>query len=80
MLESPQEARNLDYDRYAKAILSALLKLEMEEPDLSDIWVFTSIPEDLIRELLEKGLVNIPDNVRRIKDNRRRRILYERKE
>ncbi len=70
----------MDYDRYAKAILSALLKLEMEEPDLSDIWVFTSIPEDLIRELLEKGLVNIPDNVRRIKDNRRRRILYERKE
>jgi len=70
----------LDYDRYAKAILSALLKLEMEEPDLSDIWVFTSIPEDLIRELLGKGLVNVPDNVRRIKDNRRRRILYERKE
>jgi len=70
----------LDYNRYAKAISSALLKLEMEEPDLSDIWVFTSIPEDLIRELLEKGLVNIPDNVRRIKDNRRRRILYERKE
>lgn len=70
----------MDYDRYAKAIFSALVKLEMEEPDLSDIWVFTSIPEDLIRELLEKGLVNVPDNVRRIRDKRRRRILYKRKE
>ncbi|HCZ06303.1 MAG: hypothetical protein PWP37_248 [Thermotogota bacterium] len=70
----------MDYVRYAKAVSTALTEIKIEEPDISDIWIVTSIPEDLIRELFEKGMVDVPDNIRKIVDRRKHRTLYERKD
>jgi len=69
----------VEYERYARAITSALTKVEDKEVSILDIWILTSIPEDLIRELFEKNMVKVPDNIVRIVDNRRKnKVVYER--
>lgn len=67
------ESSDFDYRRYAEAIESALKKVPVKNREVSihAIHLETSLPYDLIEELLEKEKINFPDNVDRIVDHER---------
>jgi len=57
-------------DRFAKAVENVLRRFEekgFEEVDIYDVWIETSIPMDLIEEVIRKNMVDIPSNIREVK-------------
>lgn len=71
-------------DIFKKAIESAVLKCPVRNQDkvfLSDLWFVTSLPQDLITEVLEKfrDTFEFPEDIHVIWDDKRRKKLWERK-
>lgn len=62
----------VDRERYKRAIEKVLPELPVENGaiDIDSIWVETSLPRDLIVELIRDGL-ELPTNVKRIVAKRR---------
>ena len=57
-------------ERFAKAVENVLKRFEekgFEVVDVYDIWIETSIPMDLIEEVIEKHLVEVPSSIREVK-------------
>ncbi|OAA29183.1 hypothetical protein AT15_04115 [Kosmotoga arenicorallina S304] len=64
-----------------KGIASALQKAPIRSAEriyLSDLWVITSLPEDLIIEVLSKNIFELPEGVKCVIDDRHRkkRVIY----
>lgn len=56
-------------EKYVKAIQSAIEQAPVkkgESVDVSDLWVITSLPTDLIIECLKSFNIKIPSNIRSI--------------
>ncbi len=72
----------MDYTRYAKAIEKAVnnivIKMEKSEIGLDEIWIETSIPEDLIIEVIENHPVEFPSVLKLITS--RKGIIWKRKD
>ncbi|AEH50918.1 hypothetical protein [Pseudothermotoga thermarum] len=72
----------MDYARYIKAIERAVnniaTKMEKTEISIDEIWIETSIPEDLIVELIQNFPVEFPPNVTLITS--KKGIVWKRKE
>lgn len=59
----------MDIEKYARAIEKCLVQMvqrEMSVVDVSEIWIDTSIPEDLIIEIIKTSQLNIPLEVQTI--------------
>ncbi|MCD6450437.1 MAG: hypothetical protein J7L34_08030 [Thermotogaceae bacterium] len=57
-------------ERFAKAIENILRRFEekgYDVVDVYDIWIESSIPMDLIEEVIGKDMVNIPPSIEEIK-------------
>ncbi len=57
-------------DSFSKALSNVLKRYQdrgIEVIDIKDIWIDTSIPEDLMVELLRSGKVEVPDGIMEIK-------------
>ena len=72
-------------ERYRKAIESSLQKAPVRTGEriyLTDLWAVTYIPEEIIIEILSSCEVKLPEEVRCIVDDRRKkkRVLYGEKE
>jgi hypothetical protein len=73
ILEKNRES-NEDMEKYIKAIESSLFKVPIREEGsiyLSDIWLVTSLPRDLIIEVLKNYHVEMPENVKIIVDGKK---------
>ncbi len=55
-------------ESYKKAIEETLLEIPVKDGsvDLNSIWVETSLPKDLIREIIESGQIKFPKNVKKV--------------
>ncbi|ABQ46896.1 MAG: Uncharacterized protein XD64_0218 [Thermotoga sp. 47_83] len=63
----------MDKEKYVKGIEKALQKIAVRElkiVDISEIWIETALPKDLIIEILKEGKLNIPSGIETIKDGR----------
>ena len=57
-------------DSFSKALSNVLRRYSergIEVVDIKDLWIDTSIPEDLMMELLKSGSVEVPDGILEIK-------------
>lgn len=57
-------------ESFSKAIANVLKRYSergMKVVDIKEIWIDTSIPEDLMIELLKKNEVEVPDGILEIK-------------
>ncbi|WP_041081429.1 hypothetical protein [Thermotoga profunda] len=69
------------YERYAKAIekvLGGIVQREHYDVDISEIWIETSIPQDLIIEIIEKIPLQLPETLHSITLGDK--ILWKRKD
>lgn len=67
---------------FAKAIESAIYKSPIRENNfiyLSDLWIITSLPEDLIREAIAKHIddIDLPEDLEGIYDDKRNHIIWK---
>ncbi|KAF2959231.1 MULTISPECIES: hypothetical protein [unclassified Thermotoga] len=63
----------MDKEKYVKGIEKALQKIavrELKTVDISEIWIETALPKDLIIEILKEEKLNIPSDIETIKDGR----------
>ena len=60
-----------NYARYAGAIEEALERLAAKNGivDMRQIQLETSVPKDLIIEVLDRGIVDFPERIKQIVDN-----------
>ncbi len=59
---------------FAKAIAKVLIRYvqrDIKTVDITDLWLDTSIPKDLIVELLNENSVPIPEGLEKIKDGKK---------
>ncbi|WP_448522883.1 hypothetical protein [Pseudothermotoga sp.] len=59
----------MDLEKYARAIEKSLTQMvlrEMNSVDVSEIWIDTSIPIDLIVEILKTHQLKIPEELQAI--------------
>jgi len=56
------------FSRYKRAVEAAISRLPVKNGvvDIDSIWVETSLPYDLIQEILSRGDLVLPENVERI--------------
>jgi len=76
IVESDQEVV-----KYIKAIEASLLKVPIRQGNciyLSDIWLVTSLPKDLIVEILRKYQIELPENAKAVVDGKR--VIYRKSE
>ncbi|MFN3283243.1 MAG: hypothetical protein ACK40Q_03300 [Pseudothermotoga sp.] len=69
------------YERYAKAIekvLGDIVQREHFDVDISEIWVETSIPQDLIVEIIENFPLQLPEALHSITSGEK--IIWKRKD
>lgn len=69
----------MDKEKYLRGVERALLEIakrELKEVDISEIWIETALPKDLIMELLADPSLNVPATIETIKDGRE--ILWKR--
>lgn len=62
------EAREI-MERFAKAVSNILKRFSeagKETIDLYDVWIESSIPMDIMKEVIEKGMAEIPLEVREL--------------
>ena len=67
-------------DRFAKAIRNVLVRFAdrgMESVEIQEIWIESSIPQDLIEELIRGGKVEIPEGIKEIKKGKS--VVWRRK-
>ncbi|ABX32334.1 hypothetical protein Pmob_1640 [Petrotoga mobilis SJ95] len=67
---------------FAKAVESAIYKAPLRENNkvwLSDLWLITSLPEDLIKETISKYIeeIDIPEDVEEIYDDEKNKVLWK---
>ncbi|KUK14868.1 MAG: Uncharacterized protein XD53_1704 [Petrotoga mobilis] len=67
---------------FAKAVESAIYKAPLRENNkiwLSDLWLITSLPEDLIKEAISKYIeeIDLPDDVEEIYDDEKNKVLWK---
>lgn len=55
-------------ESYRKAIEKAIPEIPVKDGviDLNSIWVETSLPKDLIKEIIENGEIKFPKNIKKI--------------
>ncbi|ANQ54468.1 MULTISPECIES: hypothetical protein [unclassified Thermosipho (in: thermotogales)] len=61
---------NITWERYEKAlskVLSNFANSGIETVTVEEIWVETSLPIDLILEILERNKLNYPEEIKEIK-------------
>ncbi len=66
-------------DRFAKAVgnvLKRFVERGIDVIDVKEIWIDSSIPLDMIEELIKDGKVEIPDGVKEIRKGRS--VLWKR--
>ncbi len=66
--------QNFDFEKYVQAVKSALEKAPLRAEDsveVSDIWVITSLPIDLILECLKREEMKLPPTVNKVVFNKR---------
>lgn len=83
MNEEKKLTNNLEdiNERYRKAVEAALQKAPVRGENriyLTDLWTITSLPEELLIETLSKNVFSLPEEVKAVVDDRRRKkkILY----
>jgi len=67
---------------FAKAIESAIYKAPIRENNriyLTDLWLITSLPEDLIKEAIVKHIedIDLPEDLECIYDDKRNQIIWK---
>jgi hypothetical protein len=67
---------------FAKAVESAIYKAPLRENNkvwLSDLWLITSLPEDLMKETISKYIeeIDIPEDVEEIYDDEKNKVLWK---
>lgn len=65
---------NFDFEKYVQAVKSAIEKAPLRSDDtvdVSDIWVITSLPIDLIMECLKREEMKLPPTVNKIVFNKK---------
>ncbi|PLV57672.1 hypothetical protein [Thermotoga sp. SG1] len=63
----------MDKEKYIKGIEKALQRIavrDLKDVDISEIWIETALPRDLIREILKEESLNIPPGIESIRDGR----------
>ncbi|SHE98475.1 hypothetical protein SAMN02745164_01544 [Marinitoga hydrogenitolerans DSM 16785] len=72
-----------DLSIFLKAIESSIIKAPVKDNRilLSDLWVVSSLPKDLIIEVLEKYEENltVPEDIEEIYDDRNNKIIWKKK-
>ena len=66
-------------ERFAKAVgnvLKRFVERGIEVVDIKEIWIDSSIPLDMIEEMIKKGLVEIPNGIVEIRKGRS--VLWKR--
>ncbi|HEU24514.1 MAG: hypothetical protein C0176_02840 [Mesoaciditoga sp.] len=66
--------QNFDFEKYVQAVKSAVEKAPLRSEDsveVSDIWVITSLPVDLILECLKREEMKLPPTVSKVVFNKR---------
>lgn len=55
-------------ESYKKAIEETLPEIPVKDGsvDLNSIWVETSLPKDLIEEIIKSGQIKFPENVKKV--------------
>ncbi len=64
----------IDLEKYVQAVRSAIEKAPLraeDAVDLSDIWVITSLPVDLIMECLKRPEMKLPSTVSKVIFNKK---------
>lgn len=64
----------MDLEKYVRAIEKSLMQMvlrEMTSVDVSEIWLDTSIPVDLIVEIFESGQIKVPQELQVITDGKK---------
>jgi len=64
-------------EKYRRAIEQTVAKLPVVDGSVSleSIWLETSLPRDLISEIIQQGELELPANVRRIVSQRGKKTL-----
>ncbi|MBZ4651049.1 hypothetical protein [Thermosipho sp. (in: thermotogales)] len=67
---------------FAKAVESGIYKAPLRENNrvwLSDLWLITSLPEDLIKETISKYIeeIDLPEDVEEIYDDEKNKVLWK---
>jgi hypothetical protein len=68
------ENSEIDLEKYIQAVKTAIEKAPLrseDSVDLSDIWVITSLPVDLIMECLKRPEMKLPSTVSKIIFNKK---------
>jgi hypothetical protein len=71
MQEKNPKNYEITWERYEKAISNVLknfLERGFEKITIEEIWFETSLPKDLILEVLKRGKLEIPSEIKEIKD------------
>ncbi len=66
-------------DRFAKAVgnvLKRFVERGIDVIDVKEIWIDSSIPLDVIEELIRDGKVKVPDGIKEIRKGRS--VLWKR--
>lgn len=61
----------MDLEKYARAIEKSLMQIALREKDradVSEIWIDTSIPIDLIVDIIKSRDISIPQEIKAIID------------
>ncbi|QTA37674.1 hypothetical protein JYK00_08065 [Thermosipho ferrireducens] len=70
-MENEFKEYNITWERYEKAltkILKDFANRGIEEVSLEELWIETSLPKDLILEILERKNIKFPDEILKIFD------------
>ena len=64
-------------EKYRRAIEQTVAKLPVVDGSVSleSIWLETSLPRDLIAEIVQQGKLHLPENVRRIVSQKGKKTL-----
>ncbi|MBO8140152.1 MAG: hypothetical protein H0Z22_06750 [Thermosipho sp. (in: Bacteria)] len=71
MEEKKFKKYELNWERYEKAISNVLknfVERGFEKITIEEIWFETSLPKDLILEIFQRGNLEIPKEIKEIKD------------
>jgi hypothetical protein len=74
-----------DLSIFLKAIESSIIKAPVKNNNrilLSDLWVISSLPKDLIIEVLQKfsNSLTVPEDITEIYDDKHNEIIWSKKE
>ncbi len=78
MNEVKKDELKIDYERYNVALNKVLQKAPVRKDGyihLSDIWIISSLPKDLLLELIRVGNVRLPSAAKGIKN--RKKVIFK---